>query len=147
MCKILEVTRSGYHNYLKKRYSQRKLENKLITELIYKIWDQSHKLYGYRRVHAELLSQGVYCNRKRVLRLMHKRNIAAKRKKKFKRTTNSNHGNYISPNLLNQNFRVDSPNEVWVSDITYVSTYEGWLILSSSIGFIFQKSSWMVNEQ
>lgn len=130
MCKILEITRSGYHHYLKKRYSQRKLENRAITELIYKIWEQSHKLYGYRRVHAELRSQGIYCNRKRVLRLMNKNNIAAKRKKKFKRTTNSNHGNYISPNLLNQNFRTNSPNEVWVSDITYISTYEGWLYLA-----------------
>jgi transposase InsO family protein len=61
---------------------------------------------------------------------MYKHNIAAKRKKKFKRTTNSNHSNYISPNLLNQNFRVNSPNEVWVSDITYISTYEGWLYLA-----------------
>jgi transposase InsO family protein len=61
---------------------------------------------------------------------MNKNNIAAKRKKKFKRTTNSNHGNYISPNLLNQNFRANSPNKVWVSDITYISTYEGWLYLA-----------------
>lgn len=130
MCKVLEVTRSGYYHYLKNRYSQRKLENKAITELIHKIWEQSHRLYGYRRVHAELRSQGVYCNRKRVLRLMKKINIAAKKKKKFKRTTNSSHSNYISPNLLNQNFRVNSPNEVWVADITYISTYEGWLYLA-----------------
>ncbi len=60
MCKILKVTRSGYHHYLKNRYSQLKLENRAITELIYKIWEQSHKLYGYRRVHAELRSQGVF---------------------------------------------------------------------------------------
>lgn len=130
MCKVLEVTRSGYHNYLKNRYSQRKLENRAILELIGKIWNNSQQLYGYRRVHAELRSQGVYCNRKRVLKLMTGNNITAKRKKKFKRTTNSNHNNYISPNLLNQNFRVNSPNEVWVSDITYISTYEGWLYLS-----------------
>jgi transposase InsO family protein len=130
MCKILEVTRSGYHNYLKNRYSKRKLENRVISELIYQIWKESHELYGYRRIHAELRSQGVYYNRKRVLRLMNKWNIAAKRKNKFKRTTNSNHSNYISPNLLNQNFRVNSPNEVWVSDITYISTYEGWLYLA-----------------
>lgn len=130
MCKVLEVTRSGYHSYLKHRFSQRKLENRVISELIAKIWQQSHNLYGYRRVHAELRSQGIYCNKKRVLRLMQGSNIAAKRRKKFKRTTNSNHNNYISPNLLNQNFRVKNPNEVWVSDITYISTYEGWLYLA-----------------
>ena len=130
MCKILEVTKSGYHSYLKNRYSQRKMENKVITELIHKIWDNSHKLYGYRRIHAELRSQGVYCNRKRVLRLMKKNNIAAKKRKKFKRTTNSNHSNYISPNLLKQNFNTNYPNEVWVGDITYINTYEGWLYLA-----------------
>lgn len=130
MCKVLEVTRSGYHSYLKSRYSQRKLENKVITEFIQEIWNNSHKLYGYRRVHAELRSQGVYCNKKRVFRLMKENNIAAKKRKKFKRTTNSNHSNYISPNLLNQNFNVNSPNKVWVSDITYISTYEGWLYLA-----------------
>lgn len=130
MCKVLAVTRSGYHGYLKNRYSQRKMENKAITELIQKIWQNSHKLYGYRRVHAELRSQGIYCNRKRVLRLMKQNNIAAKKRKKFKRTTNSNHSNYISPNLLKQNFNTNSPNEVWVGDITYISTYEGWLYLA-----------------
>ena len=130
MCEILEVTRSGYHSYLKHRYNKRKMENKVITELIQKIWNNSHKLYGYRRVHAELRSQGIYCNKKRVLRLMNLNNIAAKRKKKYKRTTNSNHSNYISPNLLKQNFRVKNPNEVWVGDITYVNTYEGWLYLA-----------------
>ena len=130
MCKTLGVTRSGYHRYLKNRYSKRKLENKVILELIEQIWENSHHLYGYRRIHAELRSQGLYCNRKRILRLMHQNNIAAKTKKKFKKTTNSNHSNYISPNLLEQNFRVTSPNEAWVADITYISTYEGWLYLA-----------------
>jgi len=130
MCKVLEVTRSGYHSYLKSKYSQRKLVNRALFELIGKIWENNHQLYGYRRIHAELRSQGVYCNKKRVLRLMKGNNIAAKRKKKFKITTNSEHGNYISPNLLNQNFKVNSPNEIWVSDITYISTYEGWLYLA-----------------
>ena len=130
MCKILRVTRSGYHHYLKSRYSKRNLENKDIFELIEQIWKNSHHLYGYRRIHAELRSQGLYCNRKRILRLMHQNNIASKTKKKFKKTTNSNHSNYISPNLLEQNFRVNLPNKIWVADITYISTYEGWLYLS-----------------
>jgi len=86
MCEILEISRSGYHHYLKDRYCQRKLENKALTELIHEIWEQSHKLYDYRRIHAELRSQGIYCNRKRVLQLMKNNNIATKRKKKFKRT-------------------------------------------------------------
>jgi len=130
MCKVLGVTRSGYHSCLKKRYSKRKLENRILLELIKQIWKNSHHLYGYRRIHAELRSQGLYCNRKRILSLMYQNNIAAKTKKKFKKTTNSNHSNYTSPNLLEQNFRVNSPNEVWVADITYISTYEGWLYLA-----------------
>jgi putative transposase len=130
MCRVLGVTRSGYHCYLKNKYCKRKLENRVILDLINQIWKNSNCRYGYRRVHAELRSQGIYCNRKRVLRLMKGNNISAKRKKKYKRTTNSNHSNYISPDLLNQNFRTSSPNEVWVSDITYINTYEGWLYLA-----------------
>lgn len=130
MCRILGVTRSGYYHYKKHRYSQRKTENKVILELIRQIWKKSYHTYGYRRIHAELRSQGLRINRKRVLRLMKEKSISAKTKKKFKRTTDSNHNNYVSPNLLNQNFNVELPNTVWVADITYISTHEGWLYLS-----------------
>ncbi len=146
MCKILEISRSGYHHYLKNRYCQRKLENKALTELIHEIWEQSHKLYGYRRVHAELRSQGVYCNTKRVLRLMKNNNIAAKRKKKFKRTTNSNHSNYISPNLLNQNFRVKQSKRSLGFRYNLYQHLSRMALFSCSTRFIFQKSGWMVNE-
>jgi len=130
MCRILGVTRSGYYHYKKHRYSQRKIENKVILELIRQIWEKSHHIYGYRRIHVELRSQGLRINRKRVLRLMRENSITAKMKKKFKKTTDSNHSNYVSPNLLNQNFNEALPNTVWVADITYISTYEGWLYLS-----------------
>ncbi len=125
MCRILGVTRSGYYLYKKHRYSQRKIENKVILALIKQIWENSYHSYGYRRIHAELRSQGLRINRKRVLRLMRENSITAKMKKRFRKTTDSNHNNYISPNLLNQNFNVELPNTVWVADITYISTYEG----------------------
>jgi len=139
MCKVLEVARSGYHSYLKRKYSQRHLVNSALSELIINIWNDNHKLYGYRRIHAELRSQKIYCNRKRVAFLMKKNHISAQITKKFKRTTNSEHGNYISPNKLNQNFEVDSPNKVWVSDITYISTFEGWLYLAVVIDLYSRK--------
>ena len=148
MCKVLGVSRSGYHNYLKSKYSQRKLENKIITELIEKIWNNSQRLYGYRRIHAELRSQGIYCNKKRVLRLMRSNHISAKKRKKFKRTTNSNHSSYISPNKLNQNFRVNRPNKVWVGDITYVNTSEGWLYLAVVLDLYSRKViGWSMNKR
>ncbi len=130
MCRMLGVTRSGYYHYKKHRYIQRKIENKVILELILQIWKKSHQTYGYRRIHAELRSQGLRINRKRVLRLMRENSITAKMKKKFRKTTDSNHSNYVSPNLLNQNFNVALPNTVWIADITYISTHEGWLYLS-----------------
>jgi len=78
---------------------------------------------------------------------MRKNNISAKRKKRFKITTNSEHSNYISPNLLNQNFKVNSPNEVWVSDITYISTYEGWLYLAVILDLYSRKIvGWSMNK-
>lgn len=146
MCRMLGVTRSGYYQYKKHRYSQRKIENKVILELILQIWKKSHHTYGHRRIHAELRSQGLRINRKRVRRLMRENSITTKMKKKFRKTTDSNHSNYVSPNLLNQNFNVALPNTVWVADITYISTHEGLALFIGDFGFVFKKSSWLVDE-
>lgn len=86
--------------------------------------------YGSRRILNLLRSKGYNINRKRVQRLMREMNLFAKGKPKFKKTTNSHHKKSISPNLVNQNFTVDSPNIIWVSDITFIRTREGWLYLN-----------------
>jgi len=84
--------------------------------------------YGSPRIHEELVARGEVCNRKTVARLMQRMNLAAKGKKKFRlRTTDSNHDHPIAPDLIQRDFTAAAPNQVWVTELTYVATGEGWL--------------------
>ena len=94
---------------------------------------RSRENYGSPRVTDELNDTGIPCGKNRVEKLMRDNNIKAKRSKKFKATTNSKHKHPVADNLLNRQFEVDSPNSVWVSDITYIWTTEGWLYLAGVI--------------
>jgi len=130
MCKILEVSRSGYHKYVKRKMSNRKRQNIEITELIKRIYKAKRGRYGSPRIHSELRYSGIKINKKRVARLMSISGIRAVAKMKFKATTDSNHSKLVAENLVNQRFQVSSPNRIWASDITYIRTKEGWLYLA-----------------
>ena len=130
MCQTLEVSRSGYHNYLKRRFSQSQLENMQILEEIRRIYDRHKGRYGSPRITQELRAKGLLYNKKRIARLMRINSIKAKTRKKFKVTTDSNHGLTVAKNLLGGNFNVTEKDKVWVSDITYIGTMEGWLYLA-----------------
>jgi transposase InsO family protein len=130
MCQILEVSRGGYHNYIKQRLTQRKLANIALLALIKKIWENSKRTYGTPRIHADLRAMGLKINRKRVERIMRANRIAAKTKRKFKVTTDSSHNLPVLENLVKQNFNPKALNKLWASDITYIWTKEGWLYLA-----------------
>ena len=130
MCKVLNVSRSGYHNYVKRRYSRRENDEIIILEKIKEIHKKSRELYGSPRIYQELRKGGLKINKKRVVRIMQKYGIRAKTKGKFKKTTNSNYNNPIAKDLLGQNFKSRKSNKIWVSDKTYIRTREGWLYLS-----------------
>ena len=89
----------------------------------------SRRAYGSPRITKDIQARGTKCSENRVARLMKIHGIAGKTKKKFKATTNSKHNLPVAENLLNQNFVAEKPNTVWVSDITYIATLEGWLYL------------------
>jgi len=91
---------------------------------------KGRRAYGSPRVHRELRTAGRRVGRKRVARVMREANIAAKHKRRFVRTTDSNHVNPIAPNVLQREFTTDAPNKVWVTDITYIPTRQGWLYLA-----------------
>lgn len=129
MCEILKVSRSGYHNYVKRKGSQRQIENQIILEQINKIFNQNHCVYGSPRIYQELRKQGFKCNKKRVVRLMRVNGIRAKTKRKYKVTTNSEHSYPVAEDLVGRNFNAAEINKVWASDITYIWTKEGWLYL------------------
>lgn len=131
MCNVLGASRSGYYNRMKNGKSKRELEREDLLSKIKEAYVESRGIYGSPRITAELKRRGENCNRKRIARLMQSEGIIAKTVKRFKRTTNSNHKGKISENILNQNFNVRKTNKVWVSDITYICTREGWLYLAA----------------
>lgn len=142
MCKVLCLSRSGYYKRKKNGQSKREIEEELLLVKIKEVYSQSRGIYGSPRITEALRMQGVSCNRKRIALIMQQSGIRAKTVKRYKRTTNSNHKKKVSENKLNQNFYINTPNKVWVSDITYPDK-RGPDIFSSSIGFILKKSHWL----
>ncbi|MGD9700749.1 IS3 family transposase [Acinetobacter sp.] len=131
MCRVLEVSRSGYYRWLARPLSKTAQENLEMTAMIRKVHkDKKKSNYGSPRITAELHKQGYHCSEARVARIMRKEGIVAARHKKFKVTTDANHHEPIALNLLDQIFETDKPNKVWVSDITYVRTREHWMYVT-----------------
>ena len=130
MCKALNVSRSGYYSWLKNEPSKREVENHEILTQIRQIYSESRNTYGSPRVTAALRNRNIFVSRPRVARLMREANIRSKTVKKFKVTTDSKHQYKIVDNKLNRAFRVDRIGKVWVSDITYIPTAQGWLYLT-----------------
>jgi len=134
MSKVLHVSRSGYYRWLKSGPSNRTVENRELIDEIRKIHTRSKQTYGSPRITAELNSEGRRASRPRVARLMNKTGIRSKVTKKYRvTTTDSKHGFFIAPNLLDRDFKVGETGKVWVSDITYIPTAQGWLYLTTVI--------------
>jgi len=131
MAKVLDVSTSGYYAWLKRPESCRKREDRKLTVQIRAIHQASKQTYGSPRIQAELNANGISCSRGRVARLMREQGIRAKSKRKFRVTTDSNHSLPVAPNRLDRRFVADRPNQVWLSDITYIPTREGWLYLAA----------------
>jgi len=130
MCRILQVSRSGYYEYLKRPASCRSLTDDKLRPLVKAAFKKGRKNYGTRRIKRELRKKQTIVSRRRIGRLMRENNLLVQTKRKFKATTNSQHDKLIAPNLLNREFTVDSPNVAYVGDITYIPTREGWLYLA-----------------
>jgi len=148
MCRLFKVSRSGYYAWLHRPESQRKTEDKALSEVIAKIHEESNGEYGSPKIHQELRRRGTRCGCKRVARLMRKDGLKAKTIRKFKATTNSNHSLPVAENLLNRDFTPAEPNKAWVADITYIWTNEGWLYLAVVID-LFSRAvvGWSMSER
>jgi len=131
MCRVLEVSTAGYYAWSKRRPSRRQVANQRLVMAIRDIHAGSRRTYGAPRVRAELVARGEAVGKNRVARLMRQEGIQARRKRKFRRTTDSKHALPVAPNVLQRDFEADAPNEAWVTDITYVWTLEGWLYLAA----------------
>ncbi len=127
MCRCLGAVPQGYYQWAKKGIED-DTDRVLLLE-IKDVMKENHHTYGIKRVSKTLKERGFHVNHKRVERLMREHNIRCKKVKKFKRTTNSNHKFPASEDRLKRRFDVKTPNRVWVSDITYLKTRDGWLYL------------------
>lgn len=139
MCQKLEVSRSGYYQWHKRDESPRKKKDRELKEKILAIYIKSKKRYGSPRINDELRDMGIRCGKKRIERLMRELGIRARHKRQFRVTTNSKHNYPVAPNLLNRQFQVNAPNQVWVADITYIRTFEGWLYLAAVMDLFSRK--------
>lgn len=134
MCRVLGVSESGYYSW-KTRPQERKLNDQQLLVEICDVHRQSKGRYGAPRVHAALRTKGIYASKRRVARLMRAAMLRGKGRRKYKKTTNSNHALPVAQNLVNRAFKVAAPNTVWGADLTYIPTREGWLYLSVVLDF------------
>lgn len=131
MCQVLGVAKSGYYAWKKREKSQQKIRKEKLTAKIKRTYLESRCVYGSPKITKVLNGKGIKVSQKTVTRIMKENNIRSKTVKKYKATTNSKHNLLVYENLLNQQFKVDEPGKVWVRDITYIWTREGWLYLAT----------------
>ena len=130
MCRVLGVQRSGYYAWLRHGASAREREDQRLLGLIKHHWLASGTVYGYRKITLDLREAGERCSRHRVLRLMKAEGLRAQ--VGYGRKPRHRGGPVgLVTNVLNRDFTPEAPNKVWVTDITYIRTYEGWLFLAA----------------
>ena len=131
MCRVLRVSPSGYYAGRGRRESSRAIRRRELTEKAQEVYQKSRRTYGSPRVHRQLLEEGERCNVKTVATLMARNGWSGRQSRAFRpQTTMSDHGLAVAPNRLEQRFVAPGPDQVWVADITYVPTWEGWLYLA-----------------
>ena len=130
LCRMLDVSRSGYYAWRRRPPSQHAVDDSRLAVLVREAHERSRRTYGSPRVHAELRAHHVFISRKRVIRLMQRDGLVARRRKRYRSMTMSEHDQPIAPNLLQRQFDAARPNERWVGDTTELTTGDGRLFLA-----------------
>lgn len=148
LCKLLQISESGYYRWRKGGSNLRFKQDLHLSALIRRIHKDVKGCYGGPRMVASLKDLGEITSQRRVRRLMKAAGLQIRQKRKFKITTITDPGATVSPNLLNQNFTAHKINQVWVSDITYIRTQQGWLYLGTTIDLCSRAIvGWSVSEK
>jgi transposase InsO family protein len=148
MCEVLGVSRSGFYAWARRPKAKRDIDDERLSVHVVAAHHASRGTYGSPRVHAELRAQGHQIGRKRVERLMRENRLKARTKRRFRATTDSKHGLPVAPNLLGRDFNTRAPDVVWVTDITYIWTAEGWLYLAAILDLYSRRVvGWAMSEQ
>lgn len=131
MCRALDVSTGGYYQWRRRPPSARQERGEALAAEIKAIHEEVKARYGSPRIHAELVARGHSCCVNTVAKLMGRAGIAAKTKRKFRCTTDSNHDHPVADNVVDRQFEPEAPDRVWTADITYIPTREGWLYLAA----------------
>jgi putative transposase len=144
----MQVSRSGFYSWEKRDKSARDQERERLIPRVKEIHKTSRETYGSRRIAKELEATGTRCGKHKAGTLMKLAGVEAKHRKKFKATTNSKHCLPVAPNLLQRQFTVPEQDLVWVGDITYIWTAEGWLYLAIVIDLYSRRVvGWSINKR
>jgi transposase InsO family protein len=150
LCHELEVSPSGYYDWRQRQASPgpRALENQILATRIAELHQQSRDTYGSPRIVMELRKTGARHGRNRVARLMKQEGLYGRQKARYRvQTTDSNHDEPIAPNRLAEAPRPSAPNQIWVADITYIQTQEGWLYVAAILDLYSRKIvGWAMGE-
>lgn len=134
LCAALEVSRSGFYDHTHKHRRARRREDKVLAQAVHHAFYASRQTYGTPRLRLGLRDRGHGCGRRRIARLMRVQGLRALQKRPFRpRTTDSSHGRRPAPHRLLNAPAASRPNEIWITDITYIPTGEGWLFLAAEI--------------
>ena len=148
MCGVLKVSASGYYGWKIRPLSKRSQFNKYLAVEIRRIHIESRENYGTIKTWKALKAKGIYCGKHQVARLRKINGIESKRRKRFKVTTLSKNTEWIAPNRLNRSFQTAKPNKVWVGDVTFIATRNGWLYLAILLDLYSRKViGWSMSER
>jgi putative transposase len=148
MCRVLRASRSGYYAWCGQQAGPRSSRRVQLRAAVQEAHIGSRRTYGSPRVYAAIKAKGVACCENTVARIMREEGLRAKTKRRFRVTTDSDHNLPVAPNRLDRNFIRQVPNEVWVSDITFIATDEGWLYLATAMDLYSRKIvGWAMGER
>jgi transposase InsO family protein/transposase-like protein len=148
MCKMLDVSPSGYYAWRGRSPSAREMANRELMVKIETVFEESDETYGSPRVYRALKAHGVACSENRVARLMRLRGLRARQVRRFRATTKRNKAHHPAPNRLKRDFTAERPDQKWLADITYIPTLEGWLYLAAILDLFSRRIvGWAMSER
>jgi transposase InsO family protein len=147
-CRLFGVSMSGYYAWKRRGPSKRQYSDMILLAHIRNRFTLSHETYGSPRMHADLRADGVTGGRHRIARIMRDNGLKALQKRRYKKTTDSDHGGPVAPNILDQDFTAEAPNQKWGVDISYIWTAEGWLYLAVVVDLFSRRIvGWAVSDR
>jgi len=139
MCAVMQVHPSGYYAWKAQPVSARAMQDQRISAQIKQCWEDSGCVYGYRKISRDLREMGQACGKHRVARLMRLAGLRSHTGYGRRPSPRGKRPSVVAPNVLDRQFQADAPNQVWVTDITYIRTREGWLYLATVLDLFSRK--------